>query len=134
VVFVDGECNVCEWAVRFLLDRDPAGLLRFAAQQGETAAAVAAEVPAFPTDLSTVVLAEPDHTGGAIRLTARSAAIVRALELAGGAPRLARVLASVPAPLRDVLYRLVARTRYRLFGRKDTCRLPSAEERGRLLP
>jgi predicted DCC family thiol-disulfide oxidoreductase YuxK len=116
------------------MDRDPAGVLRFAAQQGETAAAVAAELPAFPTDLSTVVLAEPDHAGGAIRLTARSAAIVRALELAGGAPRLARVLAAVPAPLRDVLYRLVARTRYRVFGRKDTCRLPSAEERGRLLP
>jgi predicted DCC family thiol-disulfide oxidoreductase YuxK len=134
VVFVDGVCNVCEWAVGFLMDRDPGGRLRFAPQQGETAAAVAAEVPAFPTDLSTVVLAEPDVASGQVRLTTRSAAIVRALGLAGGSPRLAKAMRLVPNPLRDLVYALVVRVRYRVFGRKDTCRLPTAEERGRLLP
>jgi predicted DCC family thiol-disulfide oxidoreductase YuxK len=134
VVFVDGVCNVCEWAVRFLMDRDPDGRLRFAAQQGETAATLAAEVPAFPTDLSTVVLAEPDGATGRVRLTTRSAAIVRALELAGGSPRLARATRLVPNPLRDLVYAGVVRIRYRVFGRKDSCRLPTAEERQRLLP
>jgi predicted DCC family thiol-disulfide oxidoreductase YuxK len=134
VVFVDGVCNVCEWAVRFLMDRDADGILSFAAQQGETAASLADEVPAFPTSLSTVVLAEPDATSGQVRLTTRSAAIVRALELAGGSPRLARAMRLVPGPLRDVVYAVVVRVRYRVFGKKDACRLPTAEERGRLLP
>jgi predicted DCC family thiol-disulfide oxidoreductase YuxK len=134
VVFVDGVCNVCEWAVGFLMARDPDGMLRYASQQGETAAAVAAEVPAFPTDLSTVVLAEPDGTTGQVRITTRSAALVRALDLAGGAPRLARAMRLVPGPLRDLVYAVVVRVRYRVFGRKDSCRLPTAEERGRLLP
>jgi hypothetical protein len=71
-----------------------------------------------------VVLAEPDADSGQVRLTTRSAAIVRALDLAGGSPRLARAMRLVPGPLRDVVYAVVVRVRYRVFGKKDACRAP----------
>ncbi len=133
VAFFDGECNVCDWSVRFLLAHDRHGELHFASLQGETAAMLRSERPDFPSDIDTVVVAEP-LPSGEIRLHTESDGVVRALELAGGAPWLARLLKLVPRPLRDPAYRLFARSRYRLFGRKDACTLPTPTERSRLLP
>jgi predicted DCC family thiol-disulfide oxidoreductase YuxK len=133
VVFVDGECNVCDATVRFLLDHDARGELRYATLQGSTAAELAAVVPGFPTELSTIAVAEPDGDGG-VRLSLQFRGVMRALELAGGTPRLARALRLVPTPIHRICYWLFARLRYRLFGRKTECRLPTAEERAVLLP
>ncbi len=130
--FFDGECNVCDWTVRFLLDHDNNGELHYAPLQGETAAALRAERPDCPRDIDTMVLAEPTPDG--LRLHTRSDGLVRALELVGGAPRLARLLRLVPRPVRDLCYVAFARIRLRLFGRKDSCRLPTPKERSLLLP
>ena len=130
--FFDGECNVCDWSVRFLLDHDRRGALHYASLQGETAAALRAERPDFPRDIDTVVVAEPGPDG--LTLHTRSNGIVRALELVGGAPKRAGALKLVPRPLRDVAYLAFAKARFRLFGRKDECRLPTPEERSLLLP
>jgi predicted DCC family thiol-disulfide oxidoreductase YuxK len=60
--------------------------------------------------------------------------VIRALELVGGAPWRARLLQLVPRPMRDAGYRLFARNRFRLFGRKDACALPTPRQRSLLLP
>jgi predicted DCC family thiol-disulfide oxidoreductase YuxK len=132
VVLVDGECNICDASVRFLIDHDVRGELHYAPLQGETASRLAAAVPGFPAGLSTIALVEPD--GNEVRLLVRSAAVLRALELTGGTPRALRVLRLVPRPLLDLLYRGLVRIRYRVFGRKDVCRLPTPKERSLLLP
>jgi predicted DCC family thiol-disulfide oxidoreductase YuxK len=132
VAFFDGECSICDRTVRFLLKRDRRGELHFASLQGETAAALRAARSDFPTDLGTMVLAEP--YGGGIRLRCNSDGIIRALQLTGGCARTAAALRIVPRPIRDLVYRAVAENRYRLFGHKDTCDLPTPDDRARLLP
>jgi predicted DCC family thiol-disulfide oxidoreductase YuxK len=133
VAFFDGECNVCDWSVRFLLAHDRRGELRYASLQGETAAALIAERADFPSGVDTVVVAEP-LASGEVRLHTESDGVIRALQLVGGAPWRARLLRVVPRPLRDLGYRLFARNRYRLFGRKDVCALPTPVQRALLLP
>jgi predicted DCC family thiol-disulfide oxidoreductase YuxK len=128
IVFFDGVCGLCNATVQFCLARDHHGRLLFAPLQGETAARL---LPAeYREDLSTMVLrTETD------RLYLRSAAAVRILwRLGGGWRLLGALLWLVPLPLRDVGYRLFAASRYRLFGRHDTCRLPTPQEAGRVLP
>ena len=127
VFFFDGVCGLCNAAVDFLIARDPAGRLRFAPLQGETAAAVLPE--SDRECLKSLVLL--DDAGA----TRRSAAVVRALGHLGGVWSLASWgLWLVPGPVRDLGYRAVAKTRYAIWGKKESCRLPSAEERGRFLP
>ena len=126
VLFFDGVCGLCDVAVDFLIARDPAGVLRFAPLQGGTAAAVLPD--ADRECLRSLVLIDDS---GASR---RSRAVVKALSHLGGRWRAAAwALWLVPAPLRDAGYRLTAKLRYAVWGKKETCRMPTAEERGRFL-
>jgi predicted DCC family thiol-disulfide oxidoreductase YuxK len=133
VAFFDGECNVCDRFVRFLLAHDRHASLHYASIQGTTAARLRTQRADFPRDLDTIVVAEP-LADGRVDLHLESDGVIRALELVGGAPWRARVLRLVPRRVRDAAYRLFARRRYRLFGHKDACALPTPEQRSRLLP
>lgn len=127
VLFFDGVCGLCDATVNWLLRRDRAGVLRFAPLQGDTAARV---LPAADAqDLRSVVLVDGQ---GVHR---RSAAAVRTLRHLGGRYRvLAHLLWLIPGPLRELCYKTVSKLRYRLFGKKDLCRLPNPGENERFLP
>jgi len=126
VLFFDGVCGLCDRTVTQLLRQDRAGVLRFAPLQGETAARLLPEEDV--KGLASVVLIDGAGTHR------RSDAIVRVLGHLGGRSRVyAGLLRAVPRPVRDLGYRFVARARYRVFGKKDVCRMPTAEERGRFL-
>ncbi|MBX3443959.1 MAG: DUF393 domain-containing protein [Planctomyces sp.] len=127
IVFFDGVCGLCNRTVDFILSHDRRQRIRVAPLQGETASR---ELDSSDTaQLGSVVL---KTSRGTYR---RSSAAVRILTELGGVWRvLGGLLWLVPKPLRDVGYEAVARNRYRLFGRKESCRLPTPEEAGRLLP
>jgi predicted DCC family thiol-disulfide oxidoreductase YuxK len=123
VVFFDGVCGLCSRSVDFILARDRTGAIRFAPLQGETAARELGD-----RRIDSIVVRE----GG--RLYRRSAAVLRIASALGGVWRLLAALARpIPRPLRDLLYDVIARHRYRWFGKRDTCRLPTPEERARFL-
>ncbi len=124
----DGVCGLCDRTVQFLLARDPAGALRFAPLQGPTAAALATRHPEITGNLDTVIYLEDGVA------YVRSEAVLRACGHLPAPWRLLRALRWIPAVLRDVVYRLVARSRYRIWGRYDTCKLPSEDEAARFLP
>ncbi len=127
ILFFDGVCGLCSRAVDFVMARDPEGVFRFAPLQGETARAMLSE--ADTAALETMVVAT--ETG----LYRRSSAAVRILWTLGPFWRLCGWgLWIIPRPLRDLGYNMVAKTRYRLFGKHETCRLPTPEERERFLP
>lgn len=128
VLFFDGHCNLCNGTVDWLIRRDSRNRLTFASLQGSTAQERLGPRASDPSDYDTVVYL---REGQAYQ---KSTAILMALGDLGGAWVMLKVFLVVPAPLRDVLYRLVARHRYRLFGRRETCRLPTAAERKKLLP
>ena len=126
IVFFDGVCGLCNSSVDFVLRHDHHGRLKFAPLQGETAARL---LPAADREnLGSLVLWDDG------RMFRRSSAVIRILWRLGPAWRvLGWLIWLIPLPLRNGGYRLVAASRYRLFGKKETCRLPSPEERGRFL-
>jgi predicted DCC family thiol-disulfide oxidoreductase YuxK len=130
VILYDGVCGFCDRFVRFLLARDREAALRFAPLQGLYARSVLERHPAL-RGVDSVVLVE--HGAGGERVCARSTAALRAMALLGGGWRVVLLVTAVPRPLRDLLYDLFARWRYRLFGRYDSCPVMPPEFRDRFL-
>jgi predicted DCC family thiol-disulfide oxidoreductase YuxK len=127
VVLFDGVCNLCNGSVRFVVRHDRRGRFRFASLQSEAGQALLRRHGLDPADLFSVVLVD----GG--RVTTRSDAALDVARGLGGAWRAAGLLRAVPRPVRDRVYDWVARNRYRWFGRRDACMLPSPELRARFL-
>lgn len=133
LLLYDGSCALCDRTVRFLLRIDRRGVLRYAALQGETAAAIAGRCPEMAGVDSVVFVAGGE--AGNERVALRSAAVIGALRAVGGVWRaVAALLAIVPRPLRDRGYDLVAARRKRWFGEYDACPVPPPAMRDRFLP
>ncbi len=128
IILFDGVCNLCNGAVNFVIDRDPAGFFKFAPLQSNTGRALL-EQHALPTEtLDSIVLIE----GG--RVYQRSGAALRiARRLRGGWPLLYSFII-VPRFIRDRVYDFIAAHRYRWFGKEDACRVPTPALRARFLP
>ena len=128
IVVFDAKCLLCNGWVQFLLRHDRQGRIRFASMQGEQGARLLNEAGLSAGEgLQTLLVIE----GG--RSWQHTAAILRILHRLGWPWRLAWVGWLVPAPLRDALYRLVARNRYRIWGRSEVCMVPAPEHAGRFL-
>ncbi len=129
VVLFDGVCNVCSWAVNFIIDRDPRGRLKFASLQSAAARSLVEGLGRTIPDGDPESIVVVDRG----RIYERSDAMVRvAGYMSGGWPLLA-ALRVVPRPLRDAAYRWAAARRYRWFGKSDTCRVPTPQLRARFL-
>lgn len=124
VILFDGVCNLCNGAVTFIIDRDPEGHFAFAPLQSEVALELLGKQA---ESLESIVLVE-----NGVRYTESTAALRIARNLRGPWPLLYSFIV-VPRALRDRVYRLVARNRYRWFGKRDSCRLPTPELRQRFL-
>lgn len=127
VVVFDGVCNLCNATVQFILNRDPAGRFRFAANQSAVGRQLLERLGLDPADVTSVYLIEEG------RIWSRSTAVLRILRQLRQPWPLAYGLILIPRPLRDLAYGVVARLRYRLFGRREACRLPRPGERSRFL-
>lgn len=125
VVIFDGVCNFCDSAVNFAIDRDPKGALAFAASQSDAGRALMGRFGVESSE--TIYLVEGS------RISDRSTAALRIARLLKFPWNLAAVFLVVPRPVRDAVYGLVARNRYRWFGRRDSCRMPTDRDRGRFL-
>lgn len=127
VIFFDGLCGLCDRWVGFVLKHDRRGSFRFAALQGETARHWLQIDPDQP--LNSVVLL--DGQGAHLKADAISRVLVRLGSIWTIPGWLLRL---VPRFLRNRGYDVVARHRYRWFGKKESCRLPTPSERARFLP
>jgi predicted DCC family thiol-disulfide oxidoreductase YuxK len=128
VVLFDGVCNLCNGAVNFIIDRDPAARFRFAALQSTQAAELLAPLGRAPeADPNSFILVEDG------RLYERSTAALRVARRMGGAWKLFYAFIIIPRPIRDAAYRFVAKNRYRWFGKAEACRMPTPELRARFL-
>lgn len=133
VLLYDGECGLCNALMRFMLRRDRRGVLLFAPLQGPTAQAFLRAHGMNTEDFDSLVFIQ-DLSRADTAFFLRTAGAFRAMsEMGGGWRRLARVLAVVPAGCSDLLYKCVARMRYRLFGRYRPTPLPDPEWAKRIL-
>lgn len=133
VLLFDGECGLCQACVRLLIRLDRAGRLRFAPLQGPPAQAYLNGQGLPVRDFDTLVFVPDwDQPGrGAYRL--RTDGLLAACAVVGGVGRELANLRALPRGLRDTLYRIVARSRYALFGAARPERWSEAD-RARMLP
>jgi predicted DCC family thiol-disulfide oxidoreductase YuxK len=137
LVIYDGHCGLCNRSVRWFLRHDQRDRMRFADSEspkvGELLERHGLSRAASAMGPNTIlVVREPG--GSDEQVLIRSDAILALLgELPRPWPAVGTALRWIPRPVRDLGYRLVARWRYRVWGRLDTCPLPTAEERARFL-
>lgn len=132
IVLYDGVCALCNRLNQFLLKRDVHDRLLFASLQSSLAESLLKRHGADPRDLDTVYVVL-DYNQPGERLLARSDAILHLLAQLGGIWKLARAGRLLPKPLRDALYGVVARNRYRVFGKYESCMLPDPKHRHKFL-
>jgi predicted DCC family thiol-disulfide oxidoreductase YuxK len=127
ILLYDGVCNFCDASVQFVMKRDPAGRVAFAALQSAAGRELLSRFGLDPDALSGVVLIEGD------RCTVKSTAALRTLRHLRQPWPLLSVFLLFPRFLRDFVYDFIAKRRYKWFGKRDACRVPSPEERARFL-
>lgn len=132
VILYDGVCGLCNRLVQFILKRDTRDRFRFASLQSEWSSTLLQRHNLDPDDLDTVYVVV-DHAKPTERLLARSDAILFLLRELGGIWKLMSAGKILPRIMRDAVYKLVARNRYRVFGKYDSCMLPDPQHRAKFL-
>jgi predicted DCC family thiol-disulfide oxidoreductase YuxK len=120
-------CGLCNRFVDWVIARDRNGRYHFAPLQGETAAAIGVTPQEADPARWSIVFVDGSGT------LERSDAVLSITTGLGGVYRLAGVLRGIPRPLRDWVYDRIARRRYRFFGKREACRMPTPEERDQFL-
>lgn len=132
LVLYDGLCGFCDASVQWLLAHDPDRRFQFAALQGATAGAIVARHP-LPPGLDSIILVTSPGTPDE-RVTWHSAAIFAICAELRFPWRALSWFGVLPRALTDLGYRVFARNRYLVWGRKDSCRIPTPAERARFQP
>jgi predicted DCC family thiol-disulfide oxidoreductase YuxK len=132
LVLYDGVCAMCNGFVRFVLKHDPASRFIFAPLQSDVARDTLQRHGHEAHDLDTMYLISDFRTSQE-RVFSRSAAVLETFRRIGGAWGLLAMLRYTPAALRDLVYALIVRNRYRIFGKYDSCPLPPPEWQGRFV-
>ena len=127
IILFDGVCNLCNGAVQFVIRHDPEGQFKFAALQSETGRELRRRFGLAVDSIETMVLVEGD------RAYLQSEAALRIAVKLGGAWPLLGMLRVVPRAWRDRAYRFLADHRYRWFGKRDSCLVPTPDLRARFL-
>jgi predicted DCC family thiol-disulfide oxidoreductase YuxK len=127
IIVFDAECILCSANAQFVLTHDRAGRFRLASMQGEAGSALFRGHGIDPADPDTLIVVDGD------RVLRDSDAILSIYAGLGWPWRAASIFKLVPRFVRDRVYRFIARNRYRLFGRRETCWLPAPEHRARML-
>jgi predicted DCC family thiol-disulfide oxidoreductase YuxK len=133
IILYDGVCGLCNRLIQFLLKHDSHDRFRFAPLQSQFAAEILRRHNASADDLDTMFVVL-DYASPRERLASRSdAAAVALRELGGGWAALGAVLQALPLWPRNWGYNLVARNRYRIFGKYDSCLTPLEKDRRKFL-
>jgi len=135
VVLFDGVCNLCNHSVQFIIRRDSRRRFRFAPLQSSAAKTLlGSSLPSGSTPVpDSIVLIEPGMADGPPRISTHSTAALRiARQLRPPWPLLS-ILMVIPRPVRDAAYGFIAKRRYRWFGKRESCIMPSPELSDRFL-
>ena len=126
IILFDGVCNLCNGAVQFIIKHDQNGYFQFASLQSSFADELTEKHPELKS-IDSILLVQ----NGMIK-TESTAALQIAKNLDGW-PRLLSIFILIPPPIRNYVYKLIARNRYLLFGKNDLCMIPTKEIRERFL-
>lgn len=127
IILFDGVCNLCSSAVQFVIKHDSQGIFKFASLQSDFGQHILQEKGLSTGNFDSFILIEKNKT------YLKSAAALRVNKLLGGIIALSYVFIIIPKPIRDGIYSLVAKNRYKWFGKKEACWIPTPELQKRFL-
>lgn len=127
ILLFDGVCNLCNGAVNFIIDRDPKGHFKFAALQSDFGQEKLKELGFDQEDFDSLVLLS------CVKVYKKSSAALRIAKKLTGLYPLLFVFIIIPPFIRHALYDLIARNRYKWFGKRETCRMPTPELKARFV-
>jgi predicted DCC family thiol-disulfide oxidoreductase YuxK len=128
ILLFDGHCNLCNGWVQFIVKRDSSSTIRFASLQSRAGKRLLEEHKIDENYIDSLVLFEEE------RFSVSSNAALRTLSYFDGWERHLIFLSVVPRSLRDLVYRFIAKNRYKWFGRREQCMVPTVELSKRFLP
>lgn len=128
IVLFDGVCNLCNGAVQFILKRDKKDTFRFAALQSEVGKQLMTERNITDETLDSIILIEPG-----VAYYTKSTAALKIAEDLNGIWSLSFILLWIPESFRNIVYDFIAKNRYKWYGKKDQCMLPTTEFRDKFL-
>ena len=131
IIVFDGVCVLCTANAQFVLKNDRAAKFRLAAMKDEAGAQILRDSGLDPTDPISFVILDAEQDGG--RVWMDSDAVLHLWSALGWPWRLGAVFRLVPRALRNPIYRLIARNRYRWFGKREECWVPTPEYASRIL-
>jgi predicted DCC family thiol-disulfide oxidoreductase YuxK len=127
VVLFDGVCNLCNRSIQFIIKKDKKKEFLFASLQGSTGQELLKKFGLPANDLNSFVLIEGDT------IYRRSSAALKIVNKLGGGWKLFYGFMIVPSFIRDAVYNLIAGNRYKWFGKRDECMIPTPELKERFL-
>ena len=127
ILLFDGFCNLCNGIVKFTIKRDPKVKFKFAPLQSEIGKELLKKFNLPTKDFETFVFIKND------KCYVKSTAGLEVLRELGGIWKLAYIFIIIPKSFRDLIYNLIAKSRYRIFGKKEYCMIPTPEIENRFL-
>ncbi|WLR46094.1 thiol-disulfide oxidoreductase DCC family protein [Halobacillus litoralis] len=126
IILFDGECNFCNQSVQFIIKRDPEGRFKFASQQSEVGESFMRKYE-VPKEVDSLVLIEGS------KAYLHSSAALRVCRNLKGIWKIGFAMVIIPKRIRDWSYNLLSKNRYKWFGKKEACQMPSPEVKKRFL-
>ena len=127
LLLFDGVCNLCNSSVQYVIKHDKKQKFKFASLQSDAATEILLQHKVKNSDLNSIILIHNNE------LYDKSSAILRLLKIIGSFHSLAYIFIIIPKSIRDVVYDYVAKNRYKCYGKKDSCMIPTLELKNRFL-
>ena len=132
LILYDGVCGLCNRLNAFVLPRDPHGIFHYAPLQSALADSILRRFGRDPGELNTFYIVA-DYRSSSPRLLSKSHAALFVAKQIGGIWKIATIFGVLPTRLLDAAYDVIARYRYRIFGRYDSCPIPTSEHKSRFI-
>jgi predicted DCC family thiol-disulfide oxidoreductase YuxK len=127
VILFDGVCNFCNFWVNFIIDHDDKRFFQFASLQSEIAQRILTQKKINTVHIDSVILVMNE------KVFFKSSAVLQIAKNLNGFWKTLYIFSVVPSRLRDLIYDFIAKNRYNWFGKRETCRVPSKDEKNRFL-
>lgn len=127
VILFDGICNLCNSAVNFIIKRDANNIFKFASIQSETGQSLINKFKINLMGIDSVILIEGNY------YYIKSTAFIKIIKKLNGLWKIFYMFIIIPRPIRDFFYDILAKNRYKWFGKRDECMVPTVEMKDRFL-
>lgn len=127
IILFDGVCNLCNSSVNFIIDHDKKNVFRFASLQSDAGQSLLKKFNLNVKDFNSIILVEND------KFYERSSAVMKIVKKFPGLWKFLYLFIIIPPPVRNFVYDIIADNRYKWFGKKDSCRVPTPELKEKFL-